>query len=307
MQEHKYPSEAMKTKIADEIGLTEKQVSSWLCHRRTKDRNFPKDEANNNNMASLDRSSAVVHDGGVHRQDSSDSTKQTYHMDTKTREVESQRLYKGSYNMENVDDVADSSSSESSSSLHSNHLVDDETCRYVSRDSVATPLHPECVGGYGHKKPSGYLKVKGQSEKAVITCLKRQLGRHNKEEGPHLGVHFDPLPPYAFESPNKEFVQVGNQRHSHSPYVIRNSMPWSGYRSPDSMDKVLLQAEKYFEERDYLKMHREKLHVPISKPTVAKRLKHGYVLEDQIKGCGVEVPLSSSEDGTAETSSSSMD
>lgn len=43
--------------------------------------------------------------------------------------------------------------------------------------------------------PSGYLKVKGQVENAAITAVKRQLGRHYRDDGPPLGVVFDPLPP----------------------------------------------------------------------------------------------------------------
>ncbi|KAH9318918.1 hypothetical protein KI387_020687 [Taxus chinensis] len=36
--EHKYPSEAMKSKLSKELGLSEKQVQRWFRHRRLKDK-----------------------------------------------------------------------------------------------------------------------------------------------------------------------------------------------------------------------------------------------------------------------------
>ncbi|GLJ20917.1 hypothetical protein SUGI_0381740 [Cryptomeria japonica] len=43
--EHKYPSEPMKTKLSQELGLSEKQVQRWFRHRRLKDK---KGNTNNN-------------------------------------------------------------------------------------------------------------------------------------------------------------------------------------------------------------------------------------------------------------------
>ncbi|KAG2330783.1 hypothetical protein Bca4012_019643 [Brassica carinata] len=210
--EHKYPSEEMKAKIAEEIGLTEKQVSGWFCHRRLKDKRSVKEDGNN--IGSQDRSSVVLQDrGSVLRQDSCGSTKQTDYW--KPREVESQRLYDD----DDDDDGEDSTSSERRSSLHKNLVSskDVESSRYVARSE-----HPQVMRGYGFSKPSGYLKVKGDSENVAITAVKRQLGRQYREDGPPLGVVFDPLPPGAFEPQTNVIVQepiyVGSQRRSHPPY-----------------------------------------------------------------------------------------
>ncbi|KAH0855927.1 hypothetical protein HID58_084188 [Brassica napus] len=186
--EHKYPSEEMKAEIAEEIGLTEKQVSGWFCHRRLKDKRSVKEDGNN--IGSQDRSSVVLQDrGSVLRQDSCGSTKQTDYWNPKAREVESQRLYD--------DDGEDSTSSERRSSLHKNLVSskDVESSRYVGRSEH----HPQAMRSHGASKPSGYLKVKGDSENVAITAVKRQLGRQYREDGPPLGVEFDPLPPGAFE------------------------------------------------------------------------------------------------------------
>ena len=34
--DNKYPTEEMKSELADELELTEKQISGWFCHRRLK-------------------------------------------------------------------------------------------------------------------------------------------------------------------------------------------------------------------------------------------------------------------------------
>ncbi|XLR53869.1 hypothetical protein S83_004541 [Arachis hypogaea] len=43
--EHKYPMEEMKQDLAEELGLTKKQISGWFCHKRLKDKRLLKDEA----------------------------------------------------------------------------------------------------------------------------------------------------------------------------------------------------------------------------------------------------------------------
>ncbi|XP_013607468.1 PREDICTED: uncharacterized protein LOC106314067 [Brassica oleracea var. oleracea] len=182
---HKYPSEEMKAKITEEIGLTEKQVSGWFCHRRLKDKRSVKEDGNN--IGSQDRSSVVLQDrGSVLRHGSSGSTKQTDHWNQKPRKVESQRLY---------DDGEVNTSSERRSSLHKSLVSsrDVESSRYVAHNE-----HPQAMRNYWFSKPSEYLKVKEGIENIAITAVKRQLGRQYREDGRPLAVEFDPLPPGAF-------------------------------------------------------------------------------------------------------------
>ncbi|CAA0822980.1 Homeodomain-like superfamily protein [Striga hermonthica] len=207
--EHKYPTEAMKQQVAESIGLTEKQVSGWFCHRRLKDKKVINEEKHATGVRQ-DRSSGVIQDRGSGlRQDSCGSTKQGDDLNLDMREVESERLtakefsnadltYEhGSHHAGNYNRV-DRLSSGSSSSM-SNHQDRVPLDAVTSRYQV-----PKFHTGAEHEKarpgPAGYLKVKGRAENGAITAVKRQLGKHYREDGPPLGVEFDPLPPGAFES-----------------------------------------------------------------------------------------------------------
>jgi hypothetical protein len=210
----------MKSELADQIGLTEKQISSWFCHRRLKDKRL-RDEVCTNGRQ--DRSSGIIQDRGSGlRQDSCGSTKQGDYRNLDPREVESQRLYGRDFhpadltydrtsrytgNVTGIDNI----SSGSSSSLQDKFVCqredpyDAETSKYLAQNGAAMPLIPKGTDNFGYK-PSGYLKVKGEIENAAITAVKMQLGRHYKEDGPPLGVEFQPLPPGAFASPSRDPV-----------------------------------------------------------------------------------------------------
>ncbi|XP_060963366.1 homeobox-DDT domain protein RLT1-like [Cannabis sativa] len=225
--EHKYPTEEMKSELAVQLGLTEKQISGWFCHRRLKDKRVSKDEPCANGRQ--DRLSGVIQDlGSGLGQDSCGSTKHVDYRYVDPREVESQRLYgndfpaadltsdkKSLYTERGMDDT----SSESSSSLQDRLLtpIEDphsvETFRYLTQDGPIAPLSSKGTRTMGYK-PSGYLKVKNEIENAAITAVKRQLGKQYQEDGPPLGVEFEALPPGAFESPIRDPV--------HEPYYVGN-------------------------------------------------------------------------------------
>ncbi|KAK4278881.1 hypothetical protein QN277_016662 [Acacia crassicarpa] len=212
--EHKYPTEEMKSELAEELGLTEKQVAGWFCHRRLKDKRLLKDETCANGRQ--DRSSGIVQDhvSGL-RQDSCGSTKHGDNKHLDLKEVESHGYYGNDFSVadmtyehnrdynEDVDGM-DNTSSESSSSLQDQLFSQGqdpynmEPSRYLTPNRALPPLVPKAAINIGYK-PSGYLKVKGEIENATITAVKKQLGRNYREDGPLLGVEFDPVPPGAFE------------------------------------------------------------------------------------------------------------
>ncbi|XP_071932380.1 uncharacterized protein [Coffea arabica] len=213
--EHKYPTEALKEEFAKSVGLTEKQVSGWFCHRRLKDKRLANPEAYANGRQ--DRSSGILQDRGSGlRQDSCGSTKQGDDRNYDPREVESRRLVGQEYSAADLTyelgshytgnhGSADDTSSGSSSSLRNMSFPQDRD-RFALANSryQAQSLPMDIKEVKPRTGPSGYLKVKGQVENAAITAVKRQLGRHYWADGPPLGVEFDPLPPGAFESSIQE-------------------------------------------------------------------------------------------------------
>lgn len=220
--ENNHPMTETKKQLADSIGLTEKQVAGWFCHRRLKDKKERKlMNGENHTIGRQDRSSGVVQDrASGHRQDSCGSTKLGEDKNFDTREVESGRLTQQEYysageqiyersgnyagNYKRIDNASSrsSSSSDDSSNDHNGGPIDPKISRY--------PIPRFPLDGKSLKSrpgPSGYLKVKGQPvEHPAITAVKRQLGKNYRHDGPPLGVDFDPLPPGAFESPMQEPV-----------------------------------------------------------------------------------------------------
>ncbi|XP_074292432.1 homeobox-DDT domain protein RLT1-like isoform X2 [Silene latifolia] len=202
--------------MAIKLNLTDKQVSGWFCHRRLKDKRAQKEEESQA-CGKQDISSGIIQDraSGL-KQDSCSSTKQAEHRRAEPREVESQRfchenppVAELNYQQRSPgDDEMDDTSSESNTAVHESfcpqnrtHLVS-ETTEYRASNGFVQHSH-------GRAGPSGYLKIKGQTENAAITAVKRQLGRHYREDGPSLGIEFDSLPPGAFESPSKNIDDDG--------------------------------------------------------------------------------------------------
>ncbi|KAK2387519.1 homeobox-DDT domain protein RLT1 [Trifolium repens] len=220
--DHKYPTEEMKLELANELALTEKQISGWFCHRRLKDKRLMKGEVCANGRQ--DRSSGIVQDHGSGRQDSCGSTK---HDDYRSivglpTSFTLQAHWTG-LKREGVSIFVTNTSSESSSSLQERLFLqgqdpyDTEPSRYVTPIGSLPPLNPK---GY---KPSGYLKMKGEIEHAAITAVKNRLGRNYLEDGPLLNIDFDTIPPGAFvfqtTNPVNEPYHVANPSLSSSPEV----------------------------------------------------------------------------------------
>ncbi|KAK4777761.1 hypothetical protein SAY87_017948 [Trapa incisa] len=230
--DNKYPSEEKKSEIAEAVGLTEKQVSGWFCHRRLKDKRVNEESAANGRQ---DHSSGIIQDiGSGHRQDSCGSTKQGDHWHGDPREVESgsfrqqtsaayitdepRNKYAGS--LGGVNDASSGSSSHSQEQFYSagSNLKSVNAPKYLIRNGINTTNDARNIFSFGGYKPSGYLKVKRNTENDVITAVKRQLGRNYIEDGPPLGIEFDSPPPGAFDSTIRDAspgaYYAGNPTHS---------------------------------------------------------------------------------------------
>lgn len=213
--EHKYPSEEMKSDFASKLGLTEKQISRWFCHRRLKDKNRLKDDACMSGKHDL--SNSVLQDRGSGlRQDSCGSTKQGDYMHFDPREVESRRFYRQDYpsavlasenrgqdkRTKDYGTVSDTSSG--SSSGPQDRLL---PSRYSSWDSNSMLMNTKGVKGRGYMMASEYLYLQDEIENPAISAVKKQLGRHYRPDGPPIGVEFQPLPPGAFDAPLGDSIQ----------------------------------------------------------------------------------------------------
>ncbi|XP_022732683.1 uncharacterized protein LOC111286764 isoform X2 [Durio zibethinus] len=235
-KENRFPLDEMKAQLAVQIGLTEKQISSWFCHRRLKDKRRDESYANGRQ----DHSSGVIQDHGSGlRQDSCGSIKQGDYRHIDLREVESRRIYgqeplaadltyEHRSHQNPYDAHMEDTSSESSSSLHdqlfseSRDPYDMQVSDKLTENGALMQINPGSSKSVGYK-PSGYLKVKGQIENPAITAVKKQLGRHYQEDGPVLGIEFDALPPGAFEflrsNPVNASIYVGDPQQPHSPDI----------------------------------------------------------------------------------------
>ncbi|MFS8007479.1 putative transcription factor homeobox-WOX family [Helianthus anomalus] len=297
--EHKYPNEAMKAELAESIGLTEKQVSGWFCHRRLKDKKLPNDEVGLHGKQ--DRSSGVIQDRGSGlRQDSCGSTKQGDNKHYDLKEVESKRFttterlpvevpfdhgsqHNNIMNMEDDDHDGDDDDDDTSSGS-SSPLKDNFHHQNVDRLGTLASKYPtldDLKSVKGRAGPSGYLKVKGQVENAAITAVKRQLGRNYKEDGPPLGIEFDPLPPGAFENPVKLPVNqpyyVGD-RTAHHPLegsktlqLLNGSKMHERY-NPKSYDPMDLDESAGLEMRHASKLYERSQYK--SAPPISRHSRH---------------------------------
>ncbi|ESW18310.1 hypothetical protein PHAVU_006G030100 [Phaseolus vulgaris] len=248
--DHKYPTEEMKSELAEELELTEKQISGWFCHRRLKDKKLLNDEVGANGRQ--DRSSGVIQDRGSGLvQDSCGSTKHGDYRYLDPKEVESHGLYNHEFSAADMtyhrnhhytenDSATDNTSSESCSSLQDPLLpqgqdpYDMEPSSHLMPNRSLPPLNPKGANNMGYK-PSGYLKVKGEIEHVAITAVKKQLGNHFQEDGPLLSVEFDTIPPGAFEG---QLTDLANEGY----YAANSALP----NSPEvSAAKKLSSSSRY--------------------------------------------------------------
>nr|XP_029121562.1 uncharacterized protein LOC105049106 isoform X1 [Elaeis guineensis] len=261
--EHKYPSEPMKLQFAKQIGLSEKQVSGWFCHRRLKDKKLMQGEVYANG-----KYNGLVHDrtSGL-RQESCSSTKQgDRYFDLK--EVESKRSYGQSSSSAvlaleqrarqftvgchaSADDRSSGSSSASQGRLL--QQVEDPSSLvssgYPYQGDNYMLMNTMGVKSRGLMMHSRYSYFQVENEHPAISSVKRKLGRHYCEDGPPLGVNFDPLPPGAFDSPirdsNFEPYYVGDSMlHGASciPRITKETKVYNKYRHEERSNDSCLEA-----------------------------------------------------------------
>ncbi|XWS68694.1 hypothetical protein CRYUN_Cryun04dG0113200 [Craigia yunnanensis] len=157
-----YPSEATRAELSVQLGLSDRQLQMWFCHRRLKDRKAPP----------------------VKRQ-RKDSTSPGHLVGVAGEEMGGAE--------------AGNEHGSGGSSLFAQGL---DLKRAVSRPGMTVPRYCET--------PHSMVEL----EIRAIAFVELQLGEPIRDDGPMLGMEFDPLPPGAFGAPigkNSEEISVSDE------------------------------------------------------------------------------------------------
>ena len=148
-----YPSEALQAELSTKLGLSDRQLQMWFCHRRLKDQKGP--------LGKWQPKDSPVGEEMV------------------------------------VGEVGNEFASGSGSA--SSPFVDSR--RAVGRTGVAVAR----MGGDLAVMNRYYEPQQSIAELRAIAFVEAQLGGTLREDGPILGMEFDPLPPDAFGAPIGKF------------------------------------------------------------------------------------------------------
>ncbi|XP_042008713.1 homeobox-DDT domain protein RLT2-like [Salvia splendens] len=160
-----YPSEALRAELSVELGLTDRQLQMWFCHRRLKDRK-PSAEKRQKKGSVTTPAVAEFTSGIVHEKVVSSSA-----------------------------DVAHEP--RSGLSLFGNVDQQLQQQRVAHKAGTAVPrMSTDLPSMRRYYEPP--LAI---SEQRAIKFVEAQLGEPLRDDGPILGMEFDPLPPGAFGTP----------------------------------------------------------------------------------------------------------
>ncbi|KAL9355438.1 hypothetical protein Peur_053408 [Populus x canadensis] len=140
-----YPSEEMRAELSEKLGLSDRQLQMWFCHRRLKDKK--------ETPVKKQRNTAPLPESPL----------------------EDMRV-----GAENGSDYGSGSGSGSSPLSESRKVILDDG---------------HTMRRYYDSSPRSVMELR------AIACVEAQLGEPLREDGPILGMEFDPLPPDAFGTP----------------------------------------------------------------------------------------------------------
>lgn len=161
-----YPSETLRAELSAKLGLSDRQLQMWFCHRRLKDRKTPPVKRPRKDSPVMVASSVA----------------------TPVRE--------------DIEVGNEHPSGSGSGSSPFGHVV--ESRRVVSRPGTAGTAVAR-IGADMPPMKRYYEPPQSISELRAIAFVEAQLGEPLREDGPILGMEFDPLPPDAFGAPIGKF------------------------------------------------------------------------------------------------------
>lgn len=195
-----YPSESLRADLSVKLGLTDRQLQMWFCHRRLKDRKIQQQPQSQTNSQPL----------------------------TKKLKKENQTVVGGV----GYDDVMghDGGASRSGSGSGSSPF---EPRRVVARANAAVSR----IGADMQTVKKYYEPAQSSLELRAIAFVEAQLGEPVREDGPILGMEFDSLPPGAFGAPIDLTTQQAQAGRSYDGkvYERRDTKPM---KTPSQMPNV---------------------------------------------------------------------
>ncbi|XP_008811888.2 homeobox-DDT domain protein RLT2-like isoform X2 [Phoenix dactylifera] len=181
-----YPSEALRAELSVKTGLSDRQLQMWFCHRRLKDRKFPpaKRQRKEEEPAAAAGGDVMMVSGAAPVGSSSNPFAGGFGSGGETRKAVSRAAAAVS--------------------------------RIGAETSSAGKRYYEPPPGLllQHTPPAQPLPL-SMAELRVIASVEAQLGEPLREDGPILGVEFDPLPPGAFGAP---IAMTPQQKQPLRPY-----------------------------------------------------------------------------------------
>ena len=159
-----YPSETLRAELSAKLGLSDRQLQMWFCHRRLKDRKTPPVKRPRKDSPVKVTSSAA-----------------------------------GTPVREEMEVGNEHPSGSGSGSSPFGHVL--ESRRVVPRPGTAVAR----IGADMPPMKRYYEPPQSISELRAIAFVEAQLGEPLREDGPILGMEFDPLPPDAFGAPIGKF------------------------------------------------------------------------------------------------------
>lgn len=176
-----YPSEAMRLELSAKIGLSDRQLQMWFCHRRLKDRKPPSKRQRREEEAAL---APVMPPPPV--------------LPTAAMAIP----------------LASSDLMVGAPGLYDEPLHRAHSRRGAGRSSAVPRISMPDIGRRYYEPPPIMIAPPipsaqlTQSELRAIHSVESQLGEPLREDGPVLGTNFDPPPPGAFGAPIGMHIEI---------------------------------------------------------------------------------------------------
>lgn len=160
-----YPSEALRAELSVKLGLSDRQLQMWFCHRRLKDRKAPSVKRPRKSSPAMAGAAVANPVGGS-----------------------GEKIMAGNLGYE----------SSSGLGMGSNVYAHPVDMRLAGqRPGVANAR----IGVNLPSMKRFYESQQSIAELRAMALIEAQLGEPLREDGPVLGMEFDPLPPGAFGAP----------------------------------------------------------------------------------------------------------